>query len=99
MAEPDVEMLTPEDLRKWHRREIEDLTKAMELRLKDAADFVEGYSSSRLSAEEANARFHNYSNRWGESPLEGIGSLDKMTNSGILERIDETRRRSGSRRR
>jgi hypothetical protein len=90
MVEPN-DLLTPDDLRSWLQREILDLTKETQLRLRDAVDFVEGYASGRLSAEEATQRWQKYSDRWGESPFASIGVLGKFTDDRIIQQMDAAR--------
>lgn len=97
MAQPNNDLLTPEDLRSWLQREILDLTKETQLRLRDAVDFVEGYASGRLSADEANQRWQKYSDRWGESAFASIGVLGKFTDDRIIEQIDTARNRHRTR--
>jgi hypothetical protein len=89
MAEiDDGETYSPQDLRDWLRQEIRDLTKATELRLKDATDFVTAYAVGEIDAEEAARRLNRYQSRWGDSPIRGQATTEEMSNDEILKQID-----------
>jgi hypothetical protein len=88
----DLEFPSPEEMRAWLERERTDTNKAAELRIKDAAAFVDAYSSGTISAEEAEQRLHQFSKRWGDA-LPMAGRSENMTDEEILKAIDETRKR------
>ncbi len=79
--------LTPEEMREWLRQELADLTKAMELRVQDATDFVTGYALGKLSPEQAMKRLSTYEYRWGDSPIQGVITDPAMTNEAILRQL------------
>jgi hypothetical protein len=81
--------LTPEDMRDWFQRELGDLTKEFELRVRDATDFVTAYRLGEITPEEAMDRLFQYEARWGESRLPYPWIREKMTNDEIVRRIDE----------
>ena len=58
-------------MREWLAQEIQDLTKALELRLQDATDFVAAYSAGKISATEVTERRHRYDIRWSD-PIYGV---------------------------
>src|ERR1035438_3550884 len=80
--------LTPQDMRAWLQQEVRDLTKAFELRLKDATDFVTAYAVGELTPREAKERLGRYQYRWGDSPIPGVSTEESMTTREILRRLD-----------
>jgi hypothetical protein len=88
MAEPDDNTLTPQQMRVWLQQEIRDLTKAFELRVKDATDFATAYAVGRLTPGEAMARLERYEYRWGDSPVPGVVVQEGMSNEQIVRRLD-----------
>jgi hypothetical protein len=89
MAEPDDNTWTPEDMRQWLQQEIRDLTKATELRVKDATDFVTAYALGKITPEEAEDRLSRYQSRWGDSPIPGVATEENTPNDEILRRLDD----------
>jgi hypothetical protein len=87
-AHPTQDMLTPEEMKAWLHHHIEDLSKAMELQMHDAIDFVTAYALGKLTPEEADRRLDRYQTRWGDSPIPGVSSYAGLTNDEIEKRID-----------
>lgn len=85
------EHLSVQDMQKWLRQELADLAKATELRTRQATDLVAAYSAGELSPKEAERRFTEYGERWGEA-LPGTHAFAGATDAEILAAIDETRR-------
>ena len=83
--------LTPDQMRNWLRQEIADLSKAMELRIRDATDFVTAYAVGEITAKEAAARLDGYLDRWGDDTIPGVKVTDRMTNEEIIQRSDKAR--------
>jgi hypothetical protein len=75
----------------WLEREIADIHKAAELRIKDAERFVNAYARGELSPEEAEKRGYEYSERWGDSPLPGVFRSQGLSDDEILRLIDQAR--------
>jgi hypothetical protein len=71
---PEPDYLRPEEMLDWLRDEVLAVSKAAELRLRDATIIVTEYAKGNISATEANKRFLDYSGRWGDA-LYGIVSL------------------------
>ena len=99
MAKPDDDILTPQDMRDWLQQELRDLTKALELRVKDATDFVTAYAVGEITAEAAMSRLDEYQSRWFE-PIPGVKSDNGMPDTEILrknatERLNPARLRKG----
>jgi hypothetical protein len=84
----DNTYLSPEEMRDWLNQEISDVTKAAELRLREAAMLVAGYDSGRLSPEQADEQHWRYQHRWGEA-LPGIHSGKDISDDQILSAIDD----------
>jgi hypothetical protein len=74
----------------WLEREISDIARATELRIKDATRFVNAYARGELSADEAAEQSFKYADRWGEA-LPGVPISVALSDDEILKRIDETR--------
>jgi hypothetical protein len=91
---PKPDYPSPKEMQGWLDREIADITKAMDLRLKDATRFVTAYARGEISADEAAARAYEYSERWGDA-LPGVARSQGMSDEEILKRIDETRGKQG----
>jgi hypothetical protein len=81
---------TPQDMQDWLYQEIRDCTKALDLRLRDATDFVAAYASGKLSAEETASRLFRYRERWGDA-LCGATAGDNSKDDDIISAIDEQR--------
>jgi hypothetical protein len=88
MSESSDDTLSAEDMQKWLEREVAGVTKATELRLKDATDFVVAYALGKITAEQAMDRLMRYESRWGDSPLPDVPAIDGMTDDQILGRLD-----------
>src|ERR1017187_2242772 len=87
MAKTDDDLYTPKEMRQWLEREVRDVMKAAELRIKDATDFVTAYAVGEISAKEAAERMARYDDRWRESIL-GVTIEEGMSNQEILRRRD-----------
>ena len=90
MAEAEKDTLTPAEMRQWLQQELRDVTKATELRVNDAVDFVNAYSNGQLTQEQAMERFRTYSNRWGDA-IRGVNTDAEMKDGDILARLDRAR--------
>lgn len=66
MSEPN-DVLSSEEMAKWLRQEVYEITKSAQLRIQDATDFVTGYTTGTLTPEEADRRWLKYSSRWGDN--------------------------------
>jgi len=80
------------DMEGWLQREIADVKRAAELRIKDATSFVTAYSRGEIASAEAAQLSHKYASRWGD-PLPGISRSQGLRDEEILDAIDETRAR------
>jgi hypothetical protein len=88
MVKKQDDKLTPEDMVGWLQQEIRDLSKEMELRIKDATDFVTAYALGKITEEEMHHRQMAYLCRWGDSPVPGVMVQEGMTNEEITNRLD-----------
>ncbi len=88
MGQSDEDVYTPAELRQWLEREVRDVMKAAELRMKDASDFVTAYAVGEISDKEAAERMARYNNRWRESIL-GVTVEEGMSNEEILRLRDQ----------
>jgi hypothetical protein len=81
---------SPQEMEGWLQREIADVKKAAELRIKDATLFVTAYSKGEISKEQAEDRSYQYSRRWGE-PIFGVSRSEGLSDEQILKELDEAR--------
>lgn len=79
--------LSPQEMREWLSQEVKDATKALELRLKEATDFVTAYALGEISAAKAAESHWKYDQRWGEALL-GATAAKGATDEQILAAID-----------
>jgi hypothetical protein len=89
-AGDEEDRLSPQEMQKWLQQELADLAKAVELRTKEATEFVTAYRSGKISAQEAAERLWKYDRRWGES-LSGTHTAKGATDEELLAEIDEAR--------
>jgi hypothetical protein len=81
-------------MQRWLEREITDIQKAAELRIKEATRFVGAYARGELSAEQAADRTYEYDSRWGDALPGGFRSQG-LTDEEILTTIDNVRVKQG----
>jgi hypothetical protein len=77
-------------MRLWAQQEIKDVTKAVELRVRELTDLVATYSAGEITPKEADERKDRYEHRWGEA-LRGCSTGTNVTDEEILAKIDSTR--------
>ena len=82
--------LTPQDVRRWLRQEMLDLTKGFQLRVLEATGIASAYSAGEMSPEQVAQRLFEYDERWGDA-LPGTSVSKDMTDEEILARIDKAR--------
>jgi hypothetical protein len=83
----DHENPTPREMREWLAQEVRDVIKGMELRIKDATDFVTAYAVGEIDAKELERRQRIYTNRWGDA-IPGVFTSEGMSNEEILRKRD-----------
>jgi hypothetical protein len=74
----------------WLDREITDIQKAAELRIREATGFVTAYALGEITAEDAARLSNKYDERW-EAPLPGVFRSRGLSDDEILAKIDEAR--------
>ncbi len=84
----------PKGLQRWLEREITDIQKAAELRIRDAANFVNEYARGEISKDDAERRSFEYAQRWGDA-IPGVMSTTGLSDGEILARLNETRVKEG----
>jgi hypothetical protein len=85
---PDA--LTAEEMQGWLREELRDSAKALELRTKEATEFVTAYAEGKLTSDQAMDRLVKYDRRWGEA-LPGTSAFPQFSDEEILRNIDAAR--------
>lgn len=90
----ESEFPPPPGMQRWLEREISDIRKAAELRIKEATEFVDAYARGELSVNDAAHCSYEYENRWGEV-LPGGFHCQGLSDQQILATIDETRVKQG----
>jgi hypothetical protein len=83
--------LFPREMLAWMENEISLATKALELRLKDVTSIGRAYVRGDITAEQALQRQADYQDRWHDA-LPGVFSVEGVSDSAILQKVDETRR-------
>jgi len=78
-------------MRDWLHQEIKNSAKALELRVREATDFVTAYSAGEISPEQADERHSHYLHRWGEA-LPGAFVSQGTTDEQILAKIDSVKK-------
>lgn len=86
----DASFPDPKDMQGWLEREIADIHKASELRIREATRFVNEYARGEISKDQAEKRHYEYSQRWGDV-LPGVQRTQGLTDEEILSRLDEAR--------
>jgi phage-related minor tail protein len=81
---------SPEGMQKWLDREVEDIMKAAELRIKDAAQLVNRYSIGEISREEAAQITYEYNEMWGDA-LPGMLRSAGASNESIRRSVADAR--------
>lgn len=81
------EHLSVTDVQGWLRQEIMDITKAAELRMKQASEIVLAYAKGELTPEETSQRLFEYDER-GVSALRGATAQTHLSDEEILQRMD-----------
>ncbi len=90
LGQGEGEFPDPKGMQGWLEREITDVMKAAELRIKDATQFVNAYARGELSTDEAAHRCYEYETRWG-APLPGVMRSRGLTDEQIMTKINEER--------
>jgi hypothetical protein len=89
-GEDDWSFPSPKGMQGWLQREIVDIKRAADLRIKDAMEFVNAYARGEISSPEAEERSYAYSQRWGDV-IPGVMRTQGMTDEEIVKALDETR--------
>jgi hypothetical protein len=87
---PASDFPDPAGMQRWLEREIVDIKRAAELRIKDATEFVTAYSKGEISRDEAADRSFAYAERWGDA-IPGVARSQDLSDEEILARIDAAR--------
>ena len=91
MAIDPEDYMPPAEMRQWASQELKDVAKAAELRTKQVNQLVDDYAAGRLTPQEANTRYEQYMERWGEA-LPGASMNDGLSDESILQKMDAVRR-------
>jgi len=84
----------PKDMQGWLEREIADIHKASELRIREATRFVNEYARGETSKDQAEKRHHEYSQRWGDV-IPGVMRTEGMSDEEILRGLNQARVEQG----
>jgi hypothetical protein len=91
----DKGVLSPEEMQGWLTQEIRNSAKAHELRVREAAEFVDAYTKGAITSDEVMKRLSSYDQRWGEA-LPGVHAGDNITDEAIVKAVDAARAREQS---
>ena len=90
----DWSLPDPKEMQGWLEREIADIQKASELRIREATRFVNEYARGEISKEQAEKRSYEYSQRWGDV-IPGVMRTQGLTDDEILQGLNEARVEQG----
>jgi hypothetical protein len=82
--------LSPKEMQEWLLQELQDSTKAHELRVTSATEIATAYALGELTPEQAHERFVRHSVRWGEA-LPGTHAFKFSSDDQLLAAIDRVR--------
>ena len=85
---PEARLLSPSEMLDALRHEVIAISKGAELRIREITAVATDYAKGEITAQQANARFKRYSERW-EDTLYAISSVEGRTDKDILREIDE----------
>jgi hypothetical protein len=88
MANKESDHYTKEDLVLWLQQEIMDITKASQLRIQDATDYVTAYALGKLTPEQVAERHRQYNDRWPDA-IPGVYASENMTDKELIQKIDK----------
>ena len=82
----------------WYTNEVEDVTRAAQLRLRNASKVIADYRQSKVSFEDTVQRVRDHDTKWGQIfPGEVEGIIRGKNDEEIEKAIAEARQRSESR--
>lgn len=85
---------SPKGMQGWLEREIGDIQKAAELRIREATRFVNEYARGEITQREAEQRSTAYADRWGEV-IPGVTRTQGLSDEEIITRLDAARANEG----
>lgn len=88
---PEPDLLTPDETLDWLRDEVIAVSKAAEMRIREATVIAMDYAKGKISPEEADTRSFEYSRKWGDA-VYGVPSVEGMTDAQILRAMDDVRK-------
>ena len=89
-VQPVDDPLTPTEMLDWLRREASDVSKAAEMRIREATHLATAYAMGEINSQEAMERHNAYARRWGDA-IRGVGTSEGKTEKQIRKEMDEAR--------
>lgn len=77
------------ELLEWYGLEVEDVSKAAQLRIQEATKLIDDLAKGRISLEEASDRVGDYSDRWRDVFYRGVRHVRGMTDEQIYKAMDD----------
>jgi hypothetical protein len=78
------------ELLEWLGLEVEDVSKAAQLRLQEATKVVSDCAKGEIDLEQAARRLDAYNDRWRDVFHRGVRHVRGMTDEEIYKALDET---------
>jgi hypothetical protein len=80
------------ELVEWYSHEVEDITRAAQMRIQEASAFVDDCGNRKISLEDARKRWAEYSDKWPDPFPGGVGWTRGKSDDEINE--EKARRRT-----
>jgi hypothetical protein len=77
------------ELLEWYSLEVEDVSKAAQLRIQEATKLMDDCARGKISLEEAAEGVYQYSDRWRDVFHRGVRHARGMTDEQIYKAMDE----------
>jgi hypothetical protein len=89
---PERDLLTPDEMLDILRNEAIAISRAAAMQIGELTAIATDYARGRLSAEEANRRYMQHSDRWPD-PMHGIYTFEGKSDEAILDDMVRARKR------
>jgi hypothetical protein len=89
----DEDNLTNGDIRRTLHDELGNMKREYQLREKEATELVAAIDGGKISVADANKRFEEYLDRWGEAFRGYLLKTEGVSDEELLQKYDGQRRR------
>jgi hypothetical protein len=88
---PASDLLTPDEMLDVLRSEVIAISRGAHMQIAGLTAIVTDYARGKISAEEANERYHEHTRPWTD-PLYGISTFEGRSDRAILEEMERVKR-------